>query len=171
MQSTPANPWGDSPAKAWLAAAADPIVASEFELILDELARATNARRPICHASGRCCKFEEFGHRLYVTGFETAWLIRQLPPDSSLTSVALDAAIARGGCPFQHATRCTVHPLRPLGCRVYFCDPTAQAWQHEIYEALLRSLRSLHDRHTIPYEYAEWRCLLARFLRPQAARP
>ncbi len=171
MQCPPANPWGDSPAQAWLGAAADPLVVNEYELILDELVRATHARQPICNASGRCCHFEEFGHRLYVTGFETAWLIRQLPPDSPLTRESLDAAIARGGCPFQHGTRCTVHPLRPLGCRVYFCDPTAQAWQQEIYESLLRSLRSLHDRHAIPYEYGEWRALLANFVPPQAARP
>ncbi len=164
MQTTPANPWGDSLANAWLSAAADPLVASEYELILDELARATLARNPICDASGRCCHFDAFGHRLYVTGFEAAWLIRQLPQGSPLTREALDAAIARGGCPFQHDSRCTVHALRPLGCRAYFCDPTAKDWQQEIYEGLLRSLRSLHDRHAIPYEYAEWRRLLSRFV-------
>ncbi|MDB5293014.1 MAG: hypothetical protein JWL69_4255 [Phycisphaerales bacterium] len=33
---------------------------------------AIDIRRPICVTSGRCCRFEEFGHRLYVTTMELA---------------------------------------------------------------------------------------------------
>jgi Fe-S-cluster containining protein len=171
MTTPTTNPWGDTPVQAWHAAARDPLVSSEYELILDELARATRERQPICHSSGRCCRFEEFGHRLYVTGLETAWTIGHLPPGVRFDRPGLDAAIARGGCPFQLERLCSVHLVRPLGCRVYFCDETAQEWQRDLYESLLRDLRNLHDRHQIPYEYAEWRAMLARLLGEDGARP
>ena len=36
------------------------------------------ARRPVCRASGRCCHFEEYGHRLYVTAAELAYFAARL---------------------------------------------------------------------------------------------
>jgi hypothetical protein len=57
-----------------------------------------------------------------------------------------------------------VHAIRPLGCRIYFCDRSAQDWQHELSERLIADIRGLHDRHGVEYRYAEWRGLLAAFL-------
>ena len=111
---------------------------------------------PRCDLSGRCCKFDTFGHRLYVTGLEIAWLLIQL--DSDRTRPLLNAHhAAADGCPFQAGKLCSVHALRPLGCRVFFCDPAAQSWQSGAYEQCLADLRSLHDRDRIPYRYMEWR--------------
>jgi hypothetical protein len=33
-------------------------------------------RKPICVASGKCCYFESYGHRLYVTTLELAAFMR-----------------------------------------------------------------------------------------------
>jgi hypothetical protein len=38
-----------------------------------------------------------------------------------------------------------------------YCDPTAQAWQNEVYERLHGELRRLHDVLGVPYYYVEWR--------------
>jgi len=85
--------------------------------------------------------------------------IAKLPPLLPLLTPAqsLDA------CPFQVDKLCTVHAIRPMGCRVYFCDRTAQGWQHELSEQLLGEIRALHDTRTIEYRYAEWRWLLDLF--------
>jgi hypothetical protein len=53
-----------------------------------------------------------------------------------------------------------VHDIKPLACRVYFCDAAAQTWQHALSEELHEDLRALHERFDIPYRYAEWRDLL-----------
>jgi hypothetical protein len=53
-----------------------------------------------------------------------------------------------------------VHTIKPLGCRVYFCDPTAQGWQQELSERTLAMVRAIHERHGVPYRYGEWRGLL-----------
>ena len=53
--------------------------------------------------------------------------------------------------------------MRPLGCRIYFCDPRAAGWQEDLSERTLARLRALHDAHDVPYRYGEWRTMLAHF--------
>lgn len=153
----------------WRQAARDPQIAGELELLYERVARETLERRPACDRSGRCCHFDAWGHRLYVTGLEAAYLVARL--QTPLTGPAIDEARSRGGCPFQRALLCTVHPLRPLGCRAYFCDPTSTDWQHDLTERMLAELRALHDRHEIPYRYAEWRALLEMLVDEQTPAP
>jgi len=148
---------------AWLRAATDPRVATELDAIYAMLADQIAARAPACWASGRCCNFDAAGHRLYVTGLEAAYTLARL--DSPLAASAIDAAVACGGCPFQSANLCGVHTIKPMGCRVYFCDESAQQWQHDLSERALAMIRALHDRHAIEYVYAEWRSLLGAMTR------
>jgi Fe-S-cluster containining protein len=152
-------------AQSWAAAVRSPAVAAELEAIYDYIAAAVESRRPVCVASGRCCKFDEWGHRLYVTGIEAAYTVARLSADMPrLNGNTLGAARAAGGCPFQLAKLCGAHAVRPLGCRIYFCDETAQEWQQELYERLMREVRALHDRHAIEYRYGEWREMLGLML-------
>ena len=155
-----------SPARAWLAAAIDPQISGELELVYEHISRAVDTRKPVCNTSGRCCNFEKWGHRLYVTGLEAAYLFTRLHElrDEPLTAADIDAARAAGGCPFQKALLCSVHAIRPLGCRTYYCDETAQEWQHDLTERMLAEIRALHDRHGVPYRYGEWRAMLGELV-------
>jgi Fe-S-cluster containining protein len=164
----------DQLAADWLAAIARPSLRAALESIYTDAAAAIAARGPACWASGRCCHFEAHGHRLYVTGLETAYTIATLPPPgtpalragspaSLLSLPLLDSAKSRGGCPFQSNNLCTIHTIKPLGCRLYFCDASAQQWQHDLSETLLARIRALHNDHDIEYRYGEWRAMLARF--------
>jgi Fe-S-cluster containining protein len=145
-------------ARSWLAAALDAQISGELELVYEAIARAVDVRRPVCEQSGRCCRFEEWGHRLYVTGLEAAYLLARL--EQPLTPADIARARDAGGCPFQKALLCSVHTIRPLGCRVYYCDETAQEWQKDLSERMLREVRAIHDRHGLPYRYGEWRGML-----------
>lgn len=157
-----------------------------MEAVYKRVADETRRRRPLCVASGRCCNFEKFGHRLYVTGLEAAYLVASLgeavavsgesrdwpatreasdarktpPAPASLSLPQVEAARSRGDCPFLVDRLCSVHTVKPLGCRVYFCDPSAQAWQQDLSEQALASIRAIHDRHGIEYRYGEWRGML-----------
>lgn len=137
------------------------------------VADAIAARGPACWASGRCCRFEQFGHRLYVTGLEAALTVVRLElggglawagANGPLDVAQVDAAATAGGCPFQSANLCGVHTIKPVACRVFFCDRTAQTWQSELLERAHGMIRELHDRHAIGYAYAEWRWLLRTLL-------
>ncbi|CAN5801517.1 hypothetical protein BH11PLA1_BH11PLA1_13670 [soil metagenome] len=154
-------------AAAWLAAARTPAVAEALEAIYALIADAIEARGPACWASGRCCNFEAHGHRLYVTGLEAAYTVARLAPGApanGLSRATLGEALARGGCPFQSVNLCGVHGIKPLGCRVYFCDRSAQQWQQDLSERTLGMVRALHERAGIAYRYGEWRGMLARFV-------
>jgi len=195
------QPGDDSPAllaRAWLRAVNEPSIVDALEGVYAHIARETALRGPACWASGRCCNFDAAGHRLYVTGLETAYAVARLsllpfpplsplptsqasPPSASPSSAVsppppprrpafslplLNEARARGGCPFQLDNLCGIHAVKPLGCRVYFCDRTAQQWQQDLTEAALAEIRAIHDRSEIPYRYGEWRDLLAWFAGP-----
>jgi hypothetical protein len=61
------------------------------------------------------------------------------------------------GCPFQVGRLCGVHGIRPLGCRLFFCDVGCVPWQQELYERCHAELKRLHERLDIRYFYVEWR--------------
>lgn len=157
-------------AQSWLDAAQREDVAQALEAVYAEAASAIAARGPSCWASGRCCNFKSAGHLLYVTGLEAAYAISKLPevagtrrenyPEPSLRPLALQQAKDRGGCPFQLANLCGIHAIKPMGCRVYFCDRSAQQWQNELSERLLGDIRAIHERFGIEYRYGEWLSLL-----------
>jgi len=117
------------------------------------------ARNPTCWLSGKCCNFDTYEHRLYVTALEAAWVIRQLD-DAQRDALRARDPTALDGCVFQRNGLCGVHAIRPLGCRVFFCDPSA-TWQNEVYETHLRRLRDLHEQFGVPYAYMEWRAALS----------
>jgi len=150
----------DREAQAWIAAARDPEIRAGLDAVYTMIADQAEARGPACWASGRCCNFAETGHLLYVTGLEAAWTLGEI--ERGLSPDDITRARAAGGCPFQTANLCGVHEHRPLGCRVYFCDRSAQRWQEELSERALRAVRRLHETHAVPYVYAEWRGLLER---------
>lgn len=144
--------------QAWLDAARDPRIRAELEAIYTDIADQIEARSPACWASGRCCNFEASGHLLYVTGLEAAYTVVRRHEERPALSIP---ASGRGDpCPFQSANLCTAHTIKPLGCRVYFCDRSAQEWQHKLSEHGLAQIRALHDAHHLEYRYGEWRALL-----------
>jgi Fe-S-cluster containining protein len=133
-------------------------------------------RKPICVASGKCCHFESYGHRLYVTTLELATFLTDLKssknqPDRSGSSgylrdrlgfsLSVLAPATDDGCPLQQDKLCGVHAIRPFGCRIFFCDSTATQWQQEQYEIFHSELKQLHARFDVPYFYVEWRSALA----------
>jgi len=150
---------------AWRAAARRPVIDRAIAGLYADLDGAVRERGPVCWASGRCCNFNAYGHLLYVTALEIAWVLEKVGemPAMSDWATRLDA---RGTCPFQVNSLCSAHTIRPLGCRIYFCQHGTEAWQHELYENFQSRLRSLHDEHAIPYRYMEWRAGLAEAIAP-----
>jgi Fe-S-cluster containining protein len=130
-------------------------VREAVDRVYAELQEQIDLRRPICVVSGRCCRFEEFGHRLYVTTLELARFKMDLqaperPPWDGK------------GCEFQAGKLCSVRAIRPFGCRIFFCDATSTDWQQELYERLHARLRTLHEELGVPYHYVEWRYALTQ---------
>lgn len=149
-------------ARHWLDAAARPEVRAELEAVYAAAASAISERGPACWASGRCCNFEKTGHLLYVTGLEAAYTMIGVGRQGAERATTSPAP-GGGSCPFQERNLCGVHEIKPLGCRLYFCDRSARQWQNDLSERLLADVRAIHDRHGVEYRYGEWRAMLAAF--------
>jgi hypothetical protein len=121
---------------------------------------AVGAAGPRCDASGRCCRFTEYGHTLFISAFEAEILLERAPP--------YEQPVSRDGCPFQVNGLCSARETRPLGCRIYFCDPAYQDRMIEITEEALTALKHIADEHGTAWHYAP----LHHFLNaPREARP
>jgi Fe-S-cluster containining protein len=114
--------------------------------IYREADAAVAAAGPVCVASGRCCRFKEYGHTLFLTNLEADVLLAAAP--------AFEQPVSSDFCPFQKNNLCTAREPRPLGCRVYFCDPAYQERSHQITETYLRQLKALAAEHGLQWEYA-----------------
>jgi Fe-S-cluster containining protein len=135
------------------AAALRPEVADAARAVYDGVAAEIDRRRPACAVSGRCCHFEAYGHRLFVTTIELAAFLGAYGGGAV-------ASWTGAGCPFQAGKLCGVHAIRPFGCRMFFCDPTSTDWQNAAYERFHAELKAHHERLAVPYFYVEWRAAL-----------
>ncbi|MEM1099010.1 MAG: hypothetical protein AAGH92_09500 [Planctomycetota bacterium] len=143
----------------------------EFDVQLRGLYRELDAaiaeRGPTCWQSGKCCNFGAYGHRLYVTALEVAWFLGQagvmLPSvtdSEDLPGISLPQANRSDVCPYQIDGSCSTHAIRPMGCRIFFCQAGTEDWQQLLYETYLERLRRLHEAHGVDYRYADWLALL-----------
>ena len=113
---------------------------------------AVAAENPRCEASGRCCRFTEYDHTLFLSQFEADILLESAP--------AYAQPVSRDFCPFQVDGLCTARNSRPLGCRIYFCDPGYQKKQNAITEMAVASLKALADEFDAGWNYAPLHVLL-----------
>ncbi len=127
------------PLAAMPAAARDGLV----ELYRD-LDRELAALQPRCELSGRCCDFRANGHVLFATDLELSHLAATLPPSEDGPADL---------CPWWKAGRCEAREGRPLGCRLYFCDPTKQRELLELSQRFHDRLKRLHESTSAPYRY------------------
>lgn len=172
---------------AWRDAVRREAIDGAIRALYADLDAAVAERGPVCNASGRCCRFEAYGHRLYVTGLEIAWFlvgvrgsgsgVRGEPPKAGDDSAMEPNAVSlqqiaptpnpqtpdpiTPNCPYQLNGLCSTHAIRPLGCRVFFCEEGTESWQQDTTERFLDRLKQLHVEHGLPYSYMEWRAGLA----------
>lgn len=121
-----------------------------------EVARAG----PVCVASGKCCRFAEYGHTLFLSAVEADVLLAGAPPFSG--------PVGPEACPFQVNTLCTAREPRPLGCRIYHCDPAFQETGRDITERALARLKILSDELGLDWRYAPLHTFLKEAIPPAA---
>src|SRR3989449_11676133 len=114
--------------------------------LYQEVDREVAAAGPVCVAGGRCCRFKEYGHVLFLSNLEAEVLLAGAP--------AYETPVSAEFCPFQKENLCTAREPRPLGCRVYYCDPGYQEMGNRITEKYLRRLKELAEETGGAWEYA-----------------
>jgi Fe-S-cluster containining protein len=119
---------------------------AELEQVYDALQREVAAAGVACDLRGHCCDFARSGHVLFATDVEVAYARAHggdPVPDA-----------AAGQCPWFRGGRCHLRAGRPLGCRVYFCDPRYADKMNEIAERHHRRVVEIHRTHGLSYRYS-----------------
>lgn len=133
-----------------------PELDQQVRAVYAEADRAVAEAGPVCQASGRCCRFKEYGHTLFVSNLEAEVLLSAAP--------AFEPPVSPDFCPFQKGNLCTAREPRPLACRVFFCDPAYQETGNRITEIGLGRLKALADQHGLEWRYAPLHVFLAEHL-------
>lgn len=105
-----------------------------------------------CSACGKCCDFDAYDHRLFVT-----------PPELIYLAAGLGRSdlkpMTTGRCPYNADARCTVHEHRFAGCRIFCCTGDAD-FQSRLTEDVLKELKVICTEFGIPYRYMDLRAAL-----------
>ena len=147
---------------------------SDFRMIIRGQQRTTHSDSEL--VSGRAIELEQRGFyflRYHPKGSKPgdAWAIihedtqrrrGNSPPDPAdlcripllATCPPYETPVAPDFCPFQKDNLCTAREPRPLGCRIYYCDPNYQETGNRITETYLARLKQLAQEHGIPWRYA-----------------
>ena len=141
----------DTPINVLFEAARRPEVVEAMRAFYEQLDHRITEKGATCWNKGECCQFGRFGHRLYVTALEVCYYLAKGGTPPTVTDDA---------CPHAQEGRCHARDRRPLGCRIFYCDPRAQQWQGPLTEDQLAQLRVLHHELDVPYFYADWLVVL-----------
>ncbi len=98
-----------------------------------------------CSACGKCCDFDSFGHKLYITSPELLYFYENLKPVQKMTA---------GRCPYQKQNQCTARESRFAGCRIFFCKGGSEK-QNALCEEAIKKIKALCDEYDFPYRYME----------------
>jgi len=133
-----------------------PSLRAEVAALYREAEREIAVAGPVCVASGKCCRFKEYGHVLFLSNLEADVLLNAAP--------LYETPVLTDFCPFQKNNLCTAREPRPLGCRVYYCDPNYQETGNAITEKYLNKLKQLAQDNDVDWEYAPLHHFLNRGL-------
>ena len=99
-----------------------------------------------CKACGRCCDFESFSHKLFIT---TPELIHFTAKTGPRLKPMLTAR-----CPYNIDQKCTVHTHRFAACRIFTCKADTDT-QSQLTESTLNSLKAICKNYDLPYQYTD----------------
>lgn len=134
----------------------DPAVATELRALYQALEEELGRRAPRCELSGRCCDFKTSGHVLFATDLEVDFALQESSAAQGPAGEVRGAVDDPELCPFHVEGLCGLRGGRPMGCRVYFCDPTYADEMPEVAERYHRQVIAIHERYGLPYRYGRF---------------
>ncbi|MDD5328338.1 MAG: hypothetical protein PHY02_11100 [Phycisphaerae bacterium] len=100
-----------------------------------------------CCACGKCCDFESFGHKLFVTSPEMIYLTEKLGAENI-------KSMKKGICPYSLDDKCTIYEFRFAGCRIFSCKGDAD-FQSRLSEEVSKKFKAICEQFLIPYRYSD----------------
>ena len=120
---------------------------SEIYKWIEEQQLANKGIAGNCEVCGKCCDFERYDHRLYVTTPEMIYFVDKV-------GIANIKQMTTAKCCYQVEGKCSVHAYRFSGCRIFCCKGKA-TFQSELTESAIKKFKALCAELQIPYRYVE----------------
>lgn len=98
-----------------------------------------------CDGCGKCCDFETFDHRLFVTPPEMMYLAAKLGAEDI-------QPMPTGRCPYNIVIACSIYEYRFAGCRI-FCCKGDKDFQSGLSESAVERFKAICTELGIPYRY------------------
>jgi Fe-S-cluster containining protein len=98
-----------------------------------------------CYGCGKCCNFKENGMQLFAQKLEKDLIVEETGVEPFL--------VEKGHCNFQENGLCTIHPIRPLGCRTYFSEAPNSVAHQDLYEKYHRKIKNIGNENQIDYQF------------------
>ena len=114
---------------------------------LDEQIHLSDDLGGKCDCCGKCCDFDVFDHRLFVTPPELMYLAAKLGAENV-------KPMPSNRCPYHLICECTVYKYRFAGCRIFSCKGDAD-FQSRLSESALKKFKSICTESKIPYRYTD----------------
>ena len=133
---------------------------------LDTQIRENNQLTGQCSACGKCCDFDGFDHRLFITGPELMYLATGQQAANLGDENVMPMTTSRplgGKCPYNIEGKCTIYEYRFAACRIFYCSAGAD-FQGELSETVLKKLKSLCAEFQIPDRYSDLALALNAFV-------
>jgi Fe-S-cluster containining protein len=108
-----------------------------------------------CSACGKCCDFEGFGHKLFVTTPELMYLAANLGAE-------IVKPIITSRCPYNIKSKCSVYEHRFSGCRIFSCDGDT-GFQSRLSESSVKKFKAVCEQFQVQYCYTDLATALNSF--------
>ncbi len=107
-----------------------------------------------CRACGRCCDFDKFDHRLYITIPEYIYM-KKMASRENIKFMQKDL------CPYRINNKCSIHPYRFAGCRIFNCRGDEKL-QGQLSEKVVKKFKKLCNEFDISYQYRDLAFVLSK---------
>jgi hypothetical protein len=109
---------------------------------LDENIKPLNNK---CDACGKCCNFDSFGHKLFVTTPELLYFSRNVKNSRKMSTQT---------CPYLENGKCGARNHRFAGCRIFFCKEDKDL-QNKLSEQASKKFKAICEKYDLPYRYID----------------
>ena len=131
--------------KRWWRKDTTSFICREVKQIYDWLDSNIKSSKNQCTACGKCCNFESFGHKLFVTTPELLYFHKNVKNFKSMPGQS---------CPYLKSGKCSVRDFRFAGCRIFFCK-TDSDLQNKLSEQVMEKFKKLCEKFDFPYRYVD----------------
>lgn len=129
---------------------------------LDLQIRGNTSDADVCQACGKCCDFDGFDHRLFVTTPELMYLRSKLGNEKI-------KSMNGGRCPYNIAGKCSIYKYRFAGCRIFCCKGDTD-FQTNLSESVAKDMKSTCIELGIAYRYLDLTTALSELRRCRGRR-